>query len=127
MLMVLATLVLIFVGGRFADDMLGFIGIGRTARSIWSLIRWPLAVAVAMLAFAGVYYVTPDVKQRAFRAVTSGRGRRVHALAGRVVRVLDLRVEGRRRRRALRRVRRRDRPGRRGCGSRTSRCCSARS
>jgi membrane protein len=72
MLVVLATLVLIFVGGRFADDLLGFIGIGGDGARIWSLIRWPLAVAVAMLGFAGVYYVTPDVQHRSFKSVLPG-------------------------------------------------------
>jgi membrane protein len=72
MVLGLATLVLIFVGGRFADDLLGFIGIGGDGARIWSLIRWPLAVAVAMLAFAGIYYVTPDVRHRAFSLVLPG-------------------------------------------------------
>jgi len=43
MLMVLTTLILVFVGGRFADDLLGFIGIGGDGAQIWSLVRWPLA------------------------------------------------------------------------------------
>ena len=72
MVMVLATLVLIFVGGTFADDLLGFIGIGGDGARIWSLVRWPLAVAVAMLVFAGIYYVTPDVRHRSFRFVLPG-------------------------------------------------------
>ena len=72
MVLVLATLVLVFVGGRFADDLLGFIGIGGDGARIWSLARWPLAVAVAMLGFAGVYYVTTDVKQRSFLFVLPG-------------------------------------------------------
>jgi membrane protein len=72
MILVLATLVLVFVGGRFADDILGYIGFGSQAAHVWSLIRWPLAVAVAMLAFAGIYYVTPDVKHRSFRFVLPG-------------------------------------------------------
>jgi membrane protein len=72
MALVLTTLVLVFVGGKFADDLLGFIGLGPQAAHLWSLVRWPAAVAVAMLAFAGIYYVTPDVKQRAFRRVTPG-------------------------------------------------------
>jgi len=72
MLLVLATLVLVFVGGGFADDLLGFIGLGSQGAHVWSLIRWPLAVAVAMLAFAGIYYVTPDVQHRSFRFVLPG-------------------------------------------------------
>ena len=71
MVLVLATMVLIFVGGRFAADILGFIGLGGGAH-VWSLIRWPLAVIVAMLAFAWIYYVTPDVRHRSFRFVLPG-------------------------------------------------------
>jgi len=70
--LLLPTAVLVFVGGRFADDLLGFIGLGPTAAQIWSIARWPAAVAVAMLVFAYVYYVTPDVRQRSFRWVTPG-------------------------------------------------------
>ncbi len=72
MALVLASLVMVFVGGGLADDLFGFVGLGSTATSIWSIARWPGAVAVAMLAFAYVYYVTPDVQQRAFRWVTPG-------------------------------------------------------
>ncbi|MDQ3645233.1 MAG: YihY/virulence factor BrkB family protein [Actinomycetota bacterium] len=70
--LLLPTAVLVFVGGSFADDLLGFIGLGPTAARIWSIARWPAAVGVAMLVFAYVYYVTPDVQQRAFRWVTPG-------------------------------------------------------
>ena len=70
--LLLPTAVLVFVGGRFADDLLGFIGLGATAAQIWSIARWPAAVLVAMLVFAFVYYVTPDVQQRAFRWITPG-------------------------------------------------------
>jgi membrane protein len=72
LVLVLATLILTFVGGRFADDLFGFIGLGDTAAEIWSIARWPAAVAMAMLVFALVYYVTPDVKQRSFRWLTPG-------------------------------------------------------
>lgn len=72
MTLVLASLVMVFVGGRFAEDMLGFIGLGSTAAQLWSVIRWPASVLVAMLVFAFIYYVTPDVRHRAFHWVTPG-------------------------------------------------------
>jgi len=68
----LTGLVLVFVGGRFADDLLGFIGLGPTAAQIWSIARWPAALLVVMLLFALVFYVTPDVQQRSFRWVIPG-------------------------------------------------------
>jgi membrane protein len=70
--LVLAGLVMVFVGGRFARDLLGFIGFDSSAGEIWDVARWPAAMAVVMLVFAFIYYVTPDVKQRSYRSVVPG-------------------------------------------------------
>jgi membrane protein len=70
--LVLITGVLVFVGGPFAEDLLGFIGLGSAAAEIWSIARWPAALLTAMLVFSYVYFVTPDVQQRSFRWVTPG-------------------------------------------------------
>jgi membrane protein len=72
MALALASIVMIFVGGPFARDLLGFIGLGPDAAKIWSVVRWPGAVAAAMLFFGFIYYVTPDVRQRSFLAVVPG-------------------------------------------------------
>jgi membrane protein len=72
MALVLTSLILVFVGGGFARDLLGFAGLGPTAARIWNIARWPCALLVAMLVFAYIYYVTPDVKQRSFRWLTPG-------------------------------------------------------
>jgi membrane protein len=70
--LVLLTLVLVLIGGELAVDLLGFMGLGSTAASIWAIARWPAAALAAMLAFSWIYYVTPDVRQRGFRWVTPG-------------------------------------------------------
>ena len=70
--LVLLTLILVFVGGEFAADLLGFIGLGSTAADVWAIARWPAAGLAAMLAFAWIYYVTPDVRHRGFSWVTPG-------------------------------------------------------
>ncbi len=72
MALVLLSMIMLFVGGGFARDMFGFIGLGDTGADIWAVARWPGALAATMLAFAVVYYVTPDVEQRSFRWVTPG-------------------------------------------------------
>ncbi len=72
MVLGLLALVLVFIGGRFASDMFGYIGLGHAGGDIWNVVRWPVAVAVATLLFSFVYYVTPDVHQRAFRWLTPG-------------------------------------------------------
>lgn len=68
----LVTLVLMFVGGGFARDLFGFVGLGSTAADVWAYARWPAALLSAMLVFSWIYYVTPDVDHRAFRWVTPG-------------------------------------------------------
>jgi membrane protein len=65
--LVLITLSLVFVGGALARHLFGADG-----AHAWDIVRWPLAVVVAMFAFAYVYYVTPDLKQRQFRLMTPG-------------------------------------------------------
>jgi membrane protein len=72
MLAILVSLVLVFVGGGFAEDLLGFLGLGPAVADVWNIVRWPAAMAVAVLVFAFVYYVTPDVGQRSFRGVAPG-------------------------------------------------------
>jgi membrane protein len=72
MALVLASLIMVFVGGRLARDLLGFAGLGATGADIWNVVRWPGAVLVAMLVFALIYYVTPDVEHRGFHWLTPG-------------------------------------------------------
>jgi len=72
MVLILVCLVLAFVGGDFARDLLGFLGLGSGVSNAWNSLRWPVAVLVAMLVFSYIYYVTPDVQHRSFRWVTPG-------------------------------------------------------
>jgi membrane protein len=72
MVLILVSLILVFVGGRFAEDLLGFVGLGPAVADVWNIARWPAAVGVAVLVFSFLYYVTPDVEQRSFRWVTPG-------------------------------------------------------
>ncbi|HYZ30444.1 MAG TPA: YihY/virulence factor BrkB family protein, partial [Thermoleophilaceae bacterium] len=67
MALVLVTLVFAFVGGTLAEHLFGHGG-----AHAWNIARWPLAVVVAMLAFAFVYYVTPDLEERHFSLMTPG-------------------------------------------------------
>ena len=72
MALILVTLILMFVGGRLAAAVFGLLGLGSTAVVVWNIVRWPLGAAVAMLVFAWVYYVTPNVQHRAFKWITPG-------------------------------------------------------
>ncbi len=65
--LVLTTLLLMFAGGGVADEVLG-----AGAASVWRVVRWPAAFLSALLVFSSIYYITPDVRQRAFRWITPG-------------------------------------------------------
>lgn len=72
MVLALLTLVLVFLGGGLAEDVLGRIGLGETAATVWLYVRWPLALLVAMTVYAVVYYAAPNVEVRRFRWISPG-------------------------------------------------------
>jgi membrane protein len=67
LIFVVVTLILMFAGQGAAADV-----IGENAARFWPFVRWPLAIACALLVFSFMYYVTPDVDHRSFRWVTPG-------------------------------------------------------
>jgi membrane protein len=72
MTLVTITLTLMFVGGRLARRIFDLLHIDDSIVSLWGTLRWPAAVLIAMLIFALIYYVTPDVRHRGFRWITPG-------------------------------------------------------
>ena len=65
--LVLATVVLMFAGVGVVRDLFG-----PGAAAVWRIGRWPAALITALLVFSFLYFVTPDVEQRAFRWITPG-------------------------------------------------------
>jgi membrane protein len=72
LVLVLVTFVLIFLGGGLAADVLGWIGLGQGVAGVWLVVRWPAALAAAMLIYAVVYYAAPNVEVRRFQWITPG-------------------------------------------------------
>ncbi len=72
LVLVIVTFVLVFLGGGLASDVLGWIGLGETAASVWSFARWPAAIVSAMLVYAVVYFAAPNVEVRRFQWITPG-------------------------------------------------------
>jgi membrane protein len=68
----LIVLVALFLGGGIADDLLGKIGLGDTAKAMWAIARWPVALVAAMVGYALVYAGAPNVVPRRFRWITPG-------------------------------------------------------
>ena len=74
LILVVITIVLIFLGGGLASDVLGLLGLGETAASVWRVLRWPGALLSAMLIYAVVYFAAPNVEVPRFQFVTPGAG-----------------------------------------------------
>ena len=72
LVLTIVTFVLIFLGGGLASDVLGWLGLGETAADVWRFVRWPAAVASAMLVYAVVYYAAPNVEVRRWQWITPG-------------------------------------------------------
>jgi membrane protein len=68
----LVTCVLLFLGGGLAGDVFDLIGLGDTAVTVWSFVRWPAALLAAMLIYAILYYAAPNVEIRHWRYITPG-------------------------------------------------------
>ncbi|WP_445149296.1 YihY/virulence factor BrkB family protein [Baekduia sp. Peel2402] len=62
----------LFLGGGFAEDLLGSIGLGSTASLVWSLVRWPIALGGMLMVYALIYTYAPDVENRKLRWITPG-------------------------------------------------------
>ena len=65
-------LVLVFLGGGVARQLFGELGLGSTATDVWTVLRWPAAIVVAMAAFAFVYWTAPDRRGAQFRLISAG-------------------------------------------------------
>ena len=63
---------LVLLGGGLAEWVFDRLGLGGLALTVWSIVRWPLAVLVVMLVYAIVYKVAPDADERRFRFITPG-------------------------------------------------------
>lgn len=70
--LLLVVVAALFLGGGLAEDLLGAIGLGSTASLIWSIARWPIALAGMLMAYALIYTYAPDVEGRRLRWITPG-------------------------------------------------------
>ncbi|MBY6686425.1 YihY/virulence factor BrkB family protein [Rhodococcus sp. BP-149] len=60
------------VSGPVATAVGDAIGAGDTALTVWNIARWPVVLALIVLAVAILYYATPNVQQPKFRWISTG-------------------------------------------------------
>ena len=69
---IVLVVVALVLSGPVARSIGNLIGIGETTVLIWNIAKWPVVVALAVVAIAMLYYFSPNVKQPRFRWVSLG-------------------------------------------------------
>ncbi len=64
--------VAVVVTGPVARSVGAAIGAGSVAVTVWDIAKWPVMLAVVLLAIALIYYASPNAKQRGFTSVLPG-------------------------------------------------------
>jgi membrane protein len=62
----------VVASGAVAQRAGHLLGIGSTGVLVWGIVKWPVLVVLVSLAFAVLYWVSPNVKQPGFRWLTPG-------------------------------------------------------
>jgi membrane protein len=60
------------VSGSAATAVGDALGLGEVAVAVWTVIKWPILVGLAVVILALLYYLTPNVKQPKFRWMSLG-------------------------------------------------------
>lgn len=71
-LLIIFALVIVIGGSRIADIFAAVYGLGTTFRVGWKILQWPIALAFMLLAFALIYFLAPDTRNRDWRWITPG-------------------------------------------------------
>lgn len=70
--LVVVMLGILFLAGPVATSAADAIGLGSVGLTVWSIVKWPIVLALAIALIAVLYYATPNVKQPRFRWVSLG-------------------------------------------------------
>ncbi|MEE4543483.1 YihY/virulence factor BrkB family protein [Streptomyces sp. V4-01] len=68
---VASALIVVFTGG-LARQAGSWFGVGDTALTAWSIVKWPVLVVLVTVMIAMLYWASPNAKGRGFRWVTPG-------------------------------------------------------
>jgi membrane protein len=71
-LLVAVALAGLVVSGPVTTAVGNALGVGSTAQTVFSIVKWPLIVVVVVMIVALLYYFTPNVRQPKFRWVSLG-------------------------------------------------------
>ena len=68
----IVTAILLALSGEILDEFLGLFGVSGAAVTFWSVLRWPAAVLLALVAIAVVRWAAPTGTRPGFRLLSPG-------------------------------------------------------
>ncbi|TFC13257.1 YihY/virulence factor BrkB family protein [Cryobacterium algoritolerans] len=71
-LLILVVAIVLVLSGPVTDAVGNALGVGETARVVWSVLKWPLLAAAVVFLIAILYYATPNARQPRFRWLSVG-------------------------------------------------------
>jgi membrane protein len=70
-LLIASALIVVFTG-PLAQQAGDLIGVGPTAVTVWSIVKWPVLLILVSLMFSLLYWVAPNARQGGWRWITVG-------------------------------------------------------
>ncbi|GAA3848444.1 YihY/virulence factor BrkB family protein [Streptomyces phyllanthi] len=72
MVLTMISAVIVVFTGALARQVGGALGIGDTALTVWSIVKWPVLALLVTIMIAILYWATPNARVRGFRWITPG-------------------------------------------------------
>jgi membrane protein len=72
LVIVVAIAAMLVLSGPVAESVGNLIGLGGAFLTVWNIAKWPVMLALIIVAIAILYYATPNVKQPKFRWMSMG-------------------------------------------------------
>ncbi|MFD3556433.1 YihY/virulence factor BrkB family protein [Streptomyces goshikiensis] len=72
MVLACASALIVVFSGNLARQVGSSLGIGDTALTVWSIVKWPVLVVLVTIMIALLYWAAPNAKGRGFKWVTPG-------------------------------------------------------
>ncbi|MFE3629184.1 YihY/virulence factor BrkB family protein [Streptomyces goshikiensis] len=72
MVLACASALIVVFSGNLAREVGSALGIGDTALTVWSIVKWPVLVILVTIMIALLYWAAPNAKGRGFKWVTPG-------------------------------------------------------
>lgn len=72
MILAVASALIVIFSGTLARQAGAALGVGDTALTVWSIVKWPVLVLLVTIMIAILYWAAPNAKGRGFKWITPG-------------------------------------------------------